>query len=99
MLAVVVAVLVCVPILTFVVGRAVSSDQQNGSGPTNQDYVDITTVPIAPSAPTPSASASRGSYAEHCGGPSAVHRNADNGTCIKPAVNQFVCRFAGEVLG
>jgi hypothetical protein len=77
-LAVVVAVLVCVPILTFVVARAVSGGHQNDSGPTDRDYVDITTVPIAHAAPGPSASASRGSYTEHCGGPSAAHRNADN---------------------
>jgi hypothetical protein len=77
-LTVVVAVLVCVPVLTFVVSTAVSAGSSDDSAPSSQDYVAITAVPVAPPAPASTADASTGSYAEHCGGPGAIHRNADN---------------------
>ncbi|WP_297540321.1 DUF1996 domain-containing protein [Amycolatopsis sp.] len=78
MLAVVIAVLVCVSVLTFVVNRVASGNQADGSGPSNRDYVDITTVALSHSAATRTAGASTGSYTEHCGGPGTIHRNADN---------------------
>ena len=78
--AVLVTVVVCLLVTSFVVVQLTHTDHDtHAAAPADQDYVDITTVPVAAPAPAVLPGAATGSYVEHCGTDAdGAHRNADN---------------------
>lgn len=78
--SIVVAVVVCALVGTFVVGQLTpSAHASHDEGPAGTDFVDINSVPVAPAAPKPIPGASTGSYTENCGtDANGKHRNPDN---------------------
>jgi hypothetical protein len=97
----VVAVVVCALVGTFVAGQlGGSGHSSHDEGPVGGDYLDIAAAPMVPATPKPGPGASTGSFTENCGTDAdGRHRNPDNVIAQpgQPGAAHHVHDYAGNL--